>query len=100
YGDGMAMKMTFTFTSSVVIPAGGYLLAGTSASTAPFFQLASTGPVFDPTCGNYTGLGGATPDVVGTYYEDPSWVLYESGNTVCEWNTAATSDPATGIPAG
>jgi len=93
---------TIQFTTSVMIPAGGWVAVGTMASGAfAQFDGAGNSPTFewDPSCSNYTGLGYGTY-TNGTYVHDPSWMLYESGGPVCEWNSPASSDPFTGVPAG
>ena len=98
YGS-MTSQLTFAFTDSVVIPAGGYVMAGTLANGA-LFQLKNLDATFDPTCSDYSNFGGATYYTPGTYYQNSGWKLYESGNPVCEYINSTTPDPANGIPAG
>jgi|GEM_PF-6452227 len=98
YGS-MATQITFTFTTSQTIPAGGWVIAG---GAGPFFPLDTTDPsgLFDTACNNYSGVGGATPYVSGTWYEDSHWQLLESGAQVCEYTAPGVKDPNTGVPAG
>jgi hypothetical protein len=100
FGNGQTSQLTFGFSDSVTIPAnGGYALAGFDA-VDPFYQLKNADAAFDPTCGDYSDMGGASFYSSATYYENPHWVLYESGNSVCEWTNSSTKDSSTGIPAG
>ncbi|HXB97156.1 MAG TPA: hypothetical protein VNZ54_03835 [bacterium] len=95
----MNRQITFGFTDSVLIPAGGYVLAGQNG-IGGFYMLKNNDALFDPTCSNYSGLGGASFDTAWTYYQDPSWQLRESGEPVCEYTAPGTHDPATGIASG
>jgi hypothetical protein len=105
-------QVTFTFqTAGVTIPAGEYMLAGggnpfsgTSSSNGPFFQLSVPGTIFDPTCSDYSNMGGGTvytppSSASAAYNENPGWVLYENGNQVCEYSASNVKDGSTGIPA-
>jgi len=96
YGS-MATQITFTFSTSQTIPAGGWVIAG---GAGPFYALNTTGATFDPSCNNYSGVGGATPYVSGNWYEDSHWLLQEGGQPVCEYTAPGVKDPATGVPAG
>ncbi|HXC62742.1 MAG TPA: hypothetical protein VNZ67_00215, partial [bacterium] len=92
----MTSQLSFNFLNSVLIPAGGVLLAGSPSGA--LFQLKNDDQVFDPACNNYSNLGGASFYTAGTYHQNNHWVLTEQGQTVCEWGSPGANDPYSGIP--
>jgi hypothetical protein len=98
YGS-MNRQITFGFSTSVMIPAGGYVLAGQNG-IGGFYMLKNADALFDPTCRNYSGLGGASFYTPWTYYQDHTWQLRESGEPVCEYTAPGVHDPQTGYPSG
>ncbi|HTA16282.1 MAG TPA: hypothetical protein VK786_00875, partial [bacterium] len=67
-------------------------------------QLSVPGSIFDPSCSDYSNMGGGTvytppSSSTAAYNQNSGWVLYESGDYVCEYTAPGTNDPSTGVPA-